>query len=99
MTLLNALLENEIFLEAWKIAKIKIIQKAGNRDWANPSSYRPISLLPIAGKIYERIIKNRLTSYLEENSLLSHNTNMAFELKEVLSKQLTISKTHYVVKN
>lgn len=71
LTLLNALLENEIFPEEWKAAKIKIIRKAGNRDWANPSSYRPISLLPIAGKIYERILKNRITTFLEDNSLLS----------------------------
>lgn len=58
LTLLNALLVNEIFPVDWKIAKIKIIRKAGNRDWVNPSSYRPVRLLPKAGKMYERIIKN-----------------------------------------
>lgn len=103
MTLLNALLENETFPEAWKIAKIKIIRKVGNRDWANPSSYSPISLLPIAGKIYERIIKNRLTAYLEENSLLSQHqygfrvNRSTVQAIEYLKNTVLSSNNTYVV--
>jgi len=37
----------------------------------NPTEYRPISLLSCIGKLAERIIKNRLYSYLENNNLLS----------------------------
>lgn len=71
LTLFNLLLEKEIFQEAWKRAKLKVIRKSGNRDWSNTGSYRPISLLPVAGKIFERVLKQRLSIYLEKNNLLS----------------------------
>lgn len=73
LAFLNTLFEKELFPEAQQVAKIKVIRKAGNGDCYNPSSYRPISLLPIAGKVYERIIKQRLTLHLEQNALLSQH--------------------------
>ena len=35
------------------------------------NNYRPVSLLPICGKIFERILYNRLFLYLESNNLLT----------------------------
>lgn len=57
LTLFNILLEKEIFSEAGKVAK-NVIRRAEIRDWANFGSYRPISLLPVAGKIFERVLKS-----------------------------------------
>ena len=42
-----------------------------NGDSTNPSNYRPISLLPLFSKILERALYNRLTNYIQSNSLLS----------------------------
>ena len=36
-------------------------------------NYRPVSLLPICGKIFERLIFNPVFEFLEENKLLSPN--------------------------
>ena len=36
-------------------------------------NYRPISLLPICGKILEKLIFNHLYSYLHTNNLISKN--------------------------
>ena len=36
-------------------------------------NYRPISLLPICGKMFEKIIFNNLYSYLNENNLITKN--------------------------
>lgn len=41
--------------------KLKIIRKTGDRDWTLTNSYRPISLLPMIGKIYERMVATRIT--------------------------------------
>ena len=35
------------------------------------NNYRPVSLLPIRGKIFERIIYNLVFLYLENNELLT----------------------------
>lgn len=43
----------------WKIAKMIAIKKPG-KDESSPSSYRPISLLPSLGKLFESIILMRL---------------------------------------
>jgi sarcosine oxidase/L-pipecolate oxidase len=52
-----------------KIAKIIPIFKSG--DQAALDNYRPISLLSNFSKILEKVVGNRLTSYLENNELLS----------------------------
>ena len=41
-----------------------MIPKPG-KDPHNPFSYRPISLLNITGKIFEKILTNRLKDFLE----------------------------------
>jgi hypothetical protein len=52
-----------------KIAKIIPIFKSG--DAQSMDNYRPISLLNTFSKIYEKIACNRVTTYLETNSLLT----------------------------
>jgi len=54
--------------EQLKIAKIVPIFKGG--DKLLPDNYRPISLLPNFSKIFEKVMSNRLTSFLETNKLL-----------------------------
>ena len=47
------------------------IFKKGNKQLIK--NYRPISLLPICGKIFEKIIFNNLYSYLNVNNLITKN--------------------------
>ena len=72
-TLLN--LYNKIFLKCdfpprWRLAIVIPIQKP-NKDSTDPNNYRPISLTNCMCKIIERIINNRLVSYLESRNLFS----------------------------
>lgn len=55
----NACLQHSYFPSAWKIARVAPIPKPG-KDLSQPTSYRPISLLPTLGKILERIILKRI---------------------------------------
>ena len=43
------------------------------RDIQIVYNYRPVSLLPILGKIFERVNFNSIFEYLEENNLLCPN--------------------------
>jgi retron-type reverse transcriptase len=36
-------------------------------------NYRPISILPVLSKVFERVVHRQLYAYLEENNLLSKN--------------------------
>ena len=65
--LYNKSMETGEFPEIFKVGKITPIYKKGNRDLIE--NYRPVSTLPIFGKIFEKIIHKRLYSFL-----LSKNT-------------------------
>lgn len=68
----NASLSCGIFPRKFKKAILKLINKAG-KNVKHPENYRPISLLEMAGKIYEKIINNRLRQFLEsENKYHPH---------------------------
>ena len=66
--LFNLLLENGIFHEKMKIAKVIPLFKNGDPE--NITNYRPISVLPCFSKVLERIMYNRVYKYLCEEKLL-----------------------------
>ena len=47
----------------WKLANIIPIFKSGKKDYVE--NYRPISLLPIVSKVFERCILNHLLSHIK----------------------------------
>ena len=65
-----SLLKSE-FPSEWKNATIIPIFKGGNKNVV--SNYRPVSLLPLPGKILEKIVHRGLTNFIENNNLLSNN--------------------------
>ena len=54
-----------------KLANVIPIFKKGDKQLIK--NYRPISLLPICGKLFEKIIFNNLYSYLNTNNLITKN--------------------------
>jgi retron-type reverse transcriptase len=64
-------METGVFPSKLKIAKVIPIYKS--KDKQSFTNYRPISLLPSISKIYEKIVHNRLYSYMTMNSLMNKN--------------------------
>ena len=60
-------LKKGIFPDIWK--KGNIIPSHKKEDKTLINNYRPISLLPIFGKIFERVIYNSLFNYFRDNKL------------------------------
>ena len=56
------------FPDDWKIATIVSLYKGGKKD--EVSNYRPVSLLPVVGKILEKIIHIHINEYFEKNNIL-----------------------------
>ena len=69
--LFNFSITSAIFPTQWKEALVIPIPKVTNPT--ESSNYRPISLLPLPGKILEKLVHNQLSFFLEENNLLSDN--------------------------
>ena len=68
----NCCLEKGIFPRQWKLARLVLLRK-GNKPVSEPSSFRPICLLDGLGKIFERLILNRLEITTEASGGLSIN--------------------------
>ena len=64
-------LELGSFPSAWKYANVQPVQKKNSRQ--DKSNYRPISLLCICSKIYEKIVFDSMYKFLSENNLISPN--------------------------
>ncbi|KAL1138214.1 hypothetical protein AAG570_009905 [Ranatra chinensis] len=70
--LYNAILRTTYFPLLWKFAHIKMIPKP-NKLHTEPSAYRPISLLPIFSKLFEKLFLKRLVPIFEsQNNIPSH---------------------------
>ena len=70
-SLFNFSIQSNIFPSQWKKALVIPIPKTG--DPHKKENYRPISLLPLPGKIMEKLVHTQLTSFLEERDCLSDN--------------------------
>jgi hypothetical protein len=82
----NACLRSGLFPSAWKIGKIFPIAKPG-KDSSSSDSYRPITLLPIIGKIFEKIILSRILEFAEENHIL-RDQQFGFRAKHSTTQQI-----------
>jgi hypothetical protein len=65
---MNLSIKIGVFPTLWKTAKICPLFKSGDKKDVN--NYRPISLLPIFGKILEKHVSNTLRKFFNENNLL-----------------------------
>ena len=71
----NLSFETGIFPDTWKKATIIPLFKGGKKT--EVGNYRPISLLPLPGKIIEKVVHANLSKFLNERSILT-NTQGGF---------------------
>lgn len=68
---INEAWKNGSVPEMWKTANTILIPKPGKAP--NVGNLRPISLTSCVGKVAEHVVLNRLSRYLEENNIYTHN--------------------------
>ncbi|KAK2702167.1 hypothetical protein QYM36_019221, partial [Artemia franciscana] len=69
LDILNLAWSQGKFPTVWKYAEAVMIPKGG-KDLSKLENHRMISLLPVLGKVYERIVKKRLNFEIERRKLL-----------------------------
>ena len=69
--IINESLSAGIFPNALKIAKVIPIHKKG--DKRNLNNYRPISLLPVLSKVFEKVLNKQITEHLDKFNIIDEN--------------------------
>ena len=85
-------LKSRKFPTEWKKADVVPVHKKGDKQILK--NYRPIWLLPIARKIFERLLCDRMFEFFIENNLISNNQS-GFRPGDSCINQL-VSFTHEI---
>ena len=73
--IINSSIKTRTFATRWKMSRIIPHLKAKDVSKIEPSSYRPVALLPTTSKLIERAIQSQLQKHLEQEGLLNHNSH------------------------
>jgi len=69
MLIFNTSIETSTFPVSWKIARVSPIYKEGEKS--ENSNYRPISVLPVLSRLFEKLIYDQLYQYLDRGGFLT----------------------------
>jgi hypothetical protein len=74
------------------------LQKLGNKD--DPTNYRPISLLSNINKIFERLMYNRLITFIERNNVkVLYSSQYVFVRITPLSMHILLDNVNTIQSN
>ena len=65
-------IKRSVYPNAWKKSNIFPVHKIGDKQIVNNN--KPVLLLPIFGKVFEKILFNSIFGYLQENSLCDNQS-------------------------
>ena len=91
--LFKTYIETSQFPDLWKVARIIPIFKEG--DKTEKSNYRPISVLPVISKLFEKLVFNQLYRYMKENSLFTSDQSGFLRLHSTLTCLIKMSDDWY----
>ena len=69
--ILNTSLKSSRFPDDWKTARVSPAFNEGEKS--DKFNYRPLSILPVISRLFEKLVFNQLYKYLDHNGLLSPN--------------------------
>ena len=69
--IINQAISEGTFPSQWKTAVVTPLHKSGDAN--NVSNYRPISVLPVLSKIYEKHILHHLNQFLTSHNIISNH--------------------------
>ena len=68
--LFNKCLKESCFSDCWKVSSVvPVFKNVGQRSTAK--NYRPVSLLSVVSKVFEKLVNNRIVDHLEKCGLFS----------------------------
>ena len=68
--LFNKCLKESCFPDCWKVSSVvPVFKNVGERSTAK--NYRPVSLLSVVSKVFEKLVNNMIVDHLEKSGLFS----------------------------
>jgi len=104
-TLFNTVLRNEKIPTGWKRGLLIPIYKGNGKSKHDTDSYRPVTLLPTLYKLFEKIVDDRLRSFLSENLVCKQQQGFqrnvscvttTFNLQETIYHNVELNNKVYV---
>ena len=90
----NLVISKGIIPKDWKSARVTPIFKADSK--VDPANYRPISVLSVIAKLFEKTIFNQVYSYLNDNKLLSKYQSGFRPMHSTLTALIDITDNWYL---
>ena len=90
----NLVISKGIIPKDWKSARVTPIFKADSK--VDPANYRPISVLSVIAKLFEKAIFNQVYSYLNDNKLLSKYQSGFRPMHSTLTALIDITDNWYL---
>ena len=88
---INTSIRTSKFASRWKIGKLLPLHKGKGLSMNDPKSFRPISLLPVIGKVIERVLQPQILEFMETSGQLSANHHSYRKLHSTATAMLQIS--------
>lgn len=84
--IINAAFKIQYVPQLWKVAEVIMIIKPGQKP-EDPKSYRPISLLPVLSKLFEKVLHKRLICIISSKKLIPDH-QFGFRSKHSTTEQV-----------
>ena len=81
------------FPSAWKTGLVVPIYKKG--EHSNVSNYRPITILPVISRLFERIVIKSLSSHLDKHNIIANNQHGFRKLRSCETALLSLLDNWY----
>ena len=93
--IVNLSIKNCKFAARWKVGKLLPLHKGKGLSLRDPTSYRPISLLPIIGKLVERALQPQVLDFMSKSGQLNQNHHSYRKQHSTVTAMLQISDTMF----
>ena len=88
---INTSIKTSKFASRWKIGKLLPLHKGKGLSMSDPKSFRPISLLPVIGKVIERVLQPQILDFMESSGQLNTNHHSYRKMHSTVTAMLQLS--------
>ena len=89
--IINLSIREKMFCNRWKFGRLIPLHKGKGLSTTNPKNYRPISLLPIVGKITEKLVQKQMLNFMESMRQINHSSHAYRRLHSTTTVMLQIA--------